>query len=60
MELPKLINQAELARILWPNNKSAPQKFSDKLANRQGKKITDQDIGRIKQVLNDLINGLSY
>lgn len=43
MELPKLINQAELARLMWPDNKSAPQKLADKLANRQGKKMTDQD-----------------
>lgn len=56
--IPKLINQAELARILWPNNKSAEQYLADKLAGRQRKKLTDADKIRIKQAIQHVLDEL--
>lgn len=57
--IPKIINQAELARLLWPNNRSAEQYLADKLAGRQRKKLTDNDRLRIKQALQSALDELS-
>lgn len=38
-----LINQAELARTMWPDKKATNIKLANKLANRQGQRITPDD-----------------
>jgi len=38
-----LINQAELSRLMWPGKKASNIKLANKLANRQGQRITIED-----------------
>jgi len=47
----KLINKAELARLMFPDNKSAEAYLSDKLAGRNRKKISEKDLKKIEIIL---------
>lgn len=42
-KLPKLLNQAELARRIFPNNENAPILLSMKLRGTTYNRITDED-----------------
>jgi len=54
----KLINTAELARKMWPDNKYAKQKLVNKLnevANKTGKqRLTESDAEDAKRILKEL------
>ena len=53
-----IINKAILARMMWPDNKSANTKLNNKLAENMvgtGKqRITEKDYERAKEVLKQL------
>jgi len=55
MNIPKIINKAELARLMYPENKSAPQLLADKLNGRQGKRITKIDQDKIKEAIRKML-----
>lgn len=38
-----LVNQAELARTMWPGKNATNIKLANKLANRSGQRITPDD-----------------
>ena len=38
-----VINQAELARMMWPDTKATNIKLANKLANRANQRITPKD-----------------
>lgn len=46
-----LVNKAELARQMFPNNKNAKAYLSDKLAGRQQKRITKKDLEKIEKII---------
>lgn len=46
-----IINKAALAEEMFPNNKSAAQYLSDKISNRQGKRVTEKDLKKIEEIL---------
>ena len=48
------INQAGVAKLMYPNNKRAAQNLADKLARRQGKRITEQDRERLRKIISEL------
>lgn len=54
----KLINTAELARKMWPDNKYAKQKLVNKLnevANKTGnQRLTEDDKKDVKRILKEL------
>lgn len=51
-----LINRAELARRMFPNNKTPEQALNSKLKNVQNKKITDKDCENVIRILRELLN----
>ena len=46
-----LINRAELARRMFPNNRTPEQALQAKLLNIQNKRITDKDCENVIQIL---------
>lgn len=46
-----LINRAELARRMFPNNKTPEQALNSKLKNVQNKKITEKDCENVIRIL---------
>lgn len=50
----KIINQAQLAKLLWPENKSANTKLANKLSETAGQRITEKDIEDVRRVLKYL------
>ena len=53
--IPKLINKAELARRLFPNNKNAPVLLNMKLKGTYYNRITDQDKANIIKEVENLL-----
>lgn len=52
-----LINRAELARRMFPNNKTPEQALNSKLKNIQNKKITEKDCENVIRILkNEILN----
>ena len=52
-----LINRAELARRMFPNNKTPEQALQAKLLNTQNKRITDKDCENVIRILrNELLD----
>lgn len=52
-----LINRAELARRMFPNNKTPEQALNSKLMNVQNKKITDKDCENVIRILKkEIVN----
>ena len=52
-----LINRAELARRMFPNNKTPEQALNSKLRNVQNKKITDKDCENVIRILKkEIVN----
>ena len=52
-----LFNRAELARRLFPNNKTPEQALQAKLLNIQNKRITGKDCENVIRILrNELVN----
>ena len=45
-----LISNAELARLMWPDNKASKIKLAQKIAGRAGQRLTDQDKALIEAV----------
>jgi len=48
-----LITKADLARKMWPTNKSASDKLNHKIAGRAGQRLTDQDKALIVEVFKN-------
>lgn len=46
-----LINRAELARRMFPNNKNPEQSLNSKLMNIQNKRITERDCENVIEIL---------
>lgn len=46
-----LINRAELARRMFPNNKTPEQALNSKLKNVQNKKITEKDCENVVRII---------
>lgn len=55
VELPKLINKAELARCIYPDSKGAPQMLNDKLKNVNRHTLSDDDKKCIIESLRNLL-----
>lgn len=60
-----IITKAELARLIWPDNKNARIKLGNKLAGTQNKsgvqRVTEDDEARAKEVLREVAGKiLSY
>ena len=53
--IPKLINKADLARRLFPNNKIAPVLLNMKLKGTSYNRITDQDKANIIKEVENLL-----
>jgi hypothetical protein len=52
-----LINRAELARRMFPHNKTPEQALQAKLINTQNKRITHQDCENVIQILKtEIVN----
>jgi len=51
-----LINRAELARRMFPNNKTPEQALQAKLMNIQNKRITEKDCKNVMRILKELLN----
>jgi len=51
-----LINRAELARRMFPNNKTPEQALQAKLMKIQNKRITDKDCENATGILKELLN----
>jgi hypothetical protein len=52
-----LINRAELARRMFPNNKTPEQALNSKLKNVQNKKITEKDCENVIRILKkEIVN----
>ena len=51
-----LINRAELARRMFPNNKTPEQALQAKLMKIQNKRITDRDCENVIRILKELLN----
>jgi len=51
-----LINRAELARRMFPNNKTPEQALQAKLMEIQNKRITDKDCENVIRILKELLN----
>lgn len=51
-----LINRAELARRMFPNNKTPEQALQAKLMEIQNKRITDKDSENVIRILRELLN----
>lgn len=51
-----LINRAELARRMFPNNQTPEQALNSKLKNVQNKKITEKDCKNVIRILKELLN----
>ena len=49
-----VINQAELARMMWPDKKATNIKLANKLANRANQRITPKDETLALQALKKL------
>ncbi len=62
LEENPIINQAVLARSMWPENKSANTKLANKLAeNKAGtgkQRITEKDYEKAKEVLRSLATAI--
>lgn len=58
LEQNPLINKAELARRMWPDNKSAATKLANKLSENtvgSGKqRVTENDMMEAKRILTEL------
>lgn len=54
-----LINKAELARLLFPNQKHPEQYLNDKIFKRYGKRITPNDEKKIKNIFSVLFDNLN-
>jgi hypothetical protein len=50
-----LINTAELARRLWPDNKNPKSKMSVKLSEKNGQRLTEKDKEYIELILKETI-----
>ncbi len=46
-----LINRAELARRMFPNNKNPEQSLNSKLMNVQNKRITEKDCENVIEII---------
>lgn len=51
-----LVNKAELARRLWPNDKAAPIRLSQKLSETNGQRLLPDEEIRIGEILENIIN----
>lgn len=51
-----LINRAELARRMFPNNKNPEQSLNSKLMNIQNKRITEKDCENVSEILRKEIS----
>ena len=52
-----LINRAELARKMFPNNRTPEQALQAKLLNIQNKRITDKDCENVIRIVkNEIVN----
>lgn len=52
-----LINRAELARRMFPSNKTPEQALNSKLKNVQNKKITEKDCENVIRILKkEIVN----
>lgn len=51
-----LINRAELARRMFPNNKTPEQALQAKLMNIQNKRIIGKDCENVIRILKELVN----
>jgi len=49
-----MINQAELARTMWPDTKATNIKLANKLANRANQRITPKDEALALEALKKL------
>ena len=48
-----LINKSELARKMWPNIKDPIVKLQNKIAGRQGQRLTERDKMLIEKISNE-------
>jgi hypothetical protein len=48
-----LINKADLARRLWPDNKNPDIKLANKIAKRSGQRITEKDEQEIIDIFKE-------
>jgi len=53
--LPKILNKAELARLIYPHNKSAPSSLNNKLKRQNRQKFTEEDKEKVIEVLMECI-----
>jgi len=53
--IPKLINKAELARRLFPNNKNAPVLLNMKLKGTYYNRVTEKDKANIIKEIENLL-----
>ncbi|GEN66286.1 hypothetical protein [Chryseobacterium rhizosphaerae] len=62
LERNPTINTAQLARKMWPDNKSAPSKLTNKLneniAGDSKQRITEKDLENAKAVLKELADDI--
>lgn len=48
-----LINKAELARRLWPDDKAAPVRLAQKLSETNGQRLLQDEENRIREILKE-------
>ena len=58
IQLPKIINKAELARKLFPDNPSAPQLLNDKLKGSNRNKFSESDKAEAIRVIEEMLQEL--
>lgn len=54
----KLINKAELARLVWPNQKEPRNYLAQRISHIRGRKLSEKDIKTIKTELKEFAENL--
>ena len=50
-----LVNKAELARRLWPGDKAAPIRLSQKLSETNGQRLLHDEEIKIREILKEYL-----
>jgi hypothetical protein len=51
----RLINKAELSRLIWPGAKDAEVRLWQKANNTKGQRLTEKDLAKIEMILKELL-----
>lgn len=50
----KVVNQAQLAKMMWSENNSANTKLANKLAENAGQRVTEKDLEDVRRVFTEI------